>query len=181
MFDIKIVSYDFKTGLHISSCQCNSSQEAEELCVRYIALSRMAPSGCMFSRETTTFIEAYSANDVYYIASYINANYFMPPLDVYVFYGSSQKGLASRWCVGFNYPQEQVNKLINFLNNGQNPVVADKDPQSWQDAYGNSYSVIILTRVMEHELSEECKKRVNLCLSVIANTTARKLNPLHVQ
>lgn len=75
MFDINKVSYDFKTGLHICSCQCNSSQEAEELCVRYIALSRMAPSGCMFSRETTTFIEAYSANDVYYIASYINANF----------------------------------------------------------------------------------------------------------
>ena len=44
MFDINKVSYDFKTGLHICSCQCNSSQEAEELCVRYIALSRMAPS-----------------------------------------------------------------------------------------------------------------------------------------
>ena len=138
-------------------------------------------NGEMFHDGNIAYIGAGTANDVRRIADRINANYFMPPLDVYVFYGSSQKGLQSRWCVGFNYPQEQVYNITNLLNNGQKPVIADKDPQSWKDKHGNSYSIVMLTSVAEHKLSEECKKQVNLCLDIITNITGRKLNPFQVK
>lgn len=114
-----------------------------------------------------------------WIANQINNAYFMPPLNVYVFYGSSQ-GLKSRWCVGFDYPQEQVSNIINLLNNGQKPIIADNNPRNWQDKNGISYSIVMLTGITEHEPSEELQRRVSLCLNTIRDATARNLNPITV-
>lgn len=104
----------------------------------------------------------------------------MPPLDIYVFYGNSQKDLESRRCAGFNYPQEQVSNIINLLNNGQKPVIADNNPENWQDKNGKSYSIVMLTGIMEYEPSKELQKRADLCLSTINDATARNLNPITV-
>jgi hypothetical protein len=133
----------------------------------------------MFTRGTTAFIEAYSANDVKQIADIINTNYFMPPLDVYVFYGRSQKDLQSRWCVGLDITN--ASQLINLLNR-QGPLInADNSPQNWFDKNGTSYSVVMLTGVLEQKQTEELEKRVNLCLSAIQNVTARKLTVHTIQ
>ena len=104
------------------------------------------------------------------IADQINKGYFTPPLDVYIFYSSSQKSLQSRWCVGLDITN--ASKLIDLLNR-QNPLInADTSPQNWSDKNGSSYSVVMLTGVLEQEQSEELKKRVNLCLAAIQNVTA---------
>ena len=42
-------------------------------------------SGQMYHRGANAYIEACLSNDVAKIASYINANYFMPPLDIYMY------------------------------------------------------------------------------------------------
>ncbi len=181
MFDINNILSDRNSGMHICICPCDSPHDAEYLVAKYIGISRMfSISGQMYHRGSNAYIEAYLYNDVAKIASYINANYFMPPLDVYVFYGSSQKGLESRWCVGFDYPQKQVSNIINLLNNGQKPVIADNNPKNWHDKNGNSYSVVMLTGIMDLEPSEELQKRVNLCLNTIRDVTDRNLNPITV-
>lgn len=176
MFDISRISYDHNSGMHICICPCNSPQDAENLVAKYIGISRMLSiSGQMYRRGANAYIEAYLPNDVAKIANHINANHFMPSLNIYVFYGSSQKGLQSRWCVGFDYPQEQIDQIINLLNTQIRLANADKDSSSWHDKNGTSYSVVILTGVLEQEQSEELEKRVNLCLTAIQNVTARKL------
>jgi hypothetical protein len=108
-----------------------------------------------------------------------NTNYSMPPLDVYVFYGRSLKGLSSRWCIGFNHANST--QLIERLNT-QNPfVVADKEPQGWVTANGQSYSVILLPGVLEKEPSEELNRRVGQYLQIIQEVTSRKPNPIILQ
>ena len=141
-------------------------------------------SGEMFPDRNIAYIGAGTAEDVCRIAQGINANYFMPPLDVYVFYGSSQKGLESRWCVGFNDPN--ANCLIEMLTIQDRFVFVDSVPQSWITKNGNSYSVVLYTGVTEPQLAKETVKqllvqRVNSCLNAIFNTTFRKLNPILIQ
>lgn len=180
MFDINNISFDLNSGMHTCICPCDSPHDAEYMVAKYIGISRMfSISGQMYHRGSNAYIEAYLSNDVAKIASYINANYFMPPLDIYVFYGSSQKGLESRWCVGLDITN--ASQLIGLLNR-QGPLInADNSPQSWFDKNGTSYSVVMLTGVLEQEQSEELEKRVKLCLSAIQNVTARKLTVHTIQ
>ncbi len=178
MFDIEHIYENL--GQYICCCQCDSLQDAEFICAKYSTLPKKFDIvGEIFPKGSTAIIGASHPTATVNIASYINANYFMPPLDIYVFYGSSQKGLESRWCVGFDYPQEQVSNIINSLNNGQKPVFADKDPESWKDKNGYSYSVVMLTGVMEPEPTEDTlelfDQRVFICFNTITNTTLRKL------
>ena len=180
MFDINNIQYNPTSGQYICSCQCNSSQDAEYICAKYIMIARSFDVvGELYNRGSIAIIGATSKNAAQTIASYINANYFMPPLDVYVFYGSSQKGLESRWCVGFDYPN--ADHLIEMLNIQNRFVVADKDPQSWVTADGQSFSIVLLPCVLEPEQSSELEKRVNRYLSAIQNVTARKINVHTVQ
>ncbi len=180
MFDINRISYDHNSGMHICICPCTSPQDAEYLVAKYIGVSRMfSISGQMYHRGSNAYIEAYLPDDVAKIASYINANYFMPPLDVYVFYGSSQKGLDSRWCVGFDYPQAA--QIINLLNTQIRLANADKDSMSWRDKNGKSYSVVMLTGIMGSEPSGELQKRGDLCLAAIQKVTARGLSVHTIQ
>ena len=100
MFDINKISRNRNSGMHICIYPCNSPQDAEYLVAKHIDVSRMfSPSGSMYPRGANASIEAYLLDDVVRIASYINTNYFMPPLDVYIFYGNNKTGLQSRWCV----------------------------------------------------------------------------------
>lgn len=180
MFDVDRIQYDHKTGMHICICPCNTQQDAEYLVAKYIGVSRMlSPSGQMYYRGSNAYIEAYLPNDVAQIASYINANYFMPPLDVYVFYGSRKKDLKSRWCVGLDVADSSL--LIDLLNR-QGPLInADNAPQNWHDKNGTSYSVVMLTGVFGQEPSDQLEERVRLCLSAIQKVTARKLTVHTIQ
>lgn len=152
MFDINNISFDRNSGMHICICPCNSPHDAECLVAKYIGISRMfSISGQMYHRGSNAYIEAYLSNDVAKIASHINANHFIPSLDVYVFYGNNQKGLESRWCVGLDITNPS--QLIDLLNR-QGPLInADNSPQSWFDKDGTSYSVVMLTRVLEQAMS----------------------------
>lgn len=180
MFDINNISFDRNSGMHICICPCDSPHDAEYLVAKYIGISRMfSISGQMYHRGSNAYIEAYLYNDVAKIASYINANYFLPPLDVYVFYGSSQNGLESRWCIGLNITN--ASQLIDLLNR-QGPLInADKSPQNWSDKNGVSYSVVMLTGILKQEQSEGLEKSVNLCLTAIQNITARKFTVHTIQ
>lgn len=179
MFDVKNILYDQITRQYTCNCQCNSSADAEFICAKYLIATRTFDSfGEIYSKDSVAIISASSPNTTATIANYVNANYFMPPLDVYVFYGSSQKGLESRWCVGFDITNAL--QLINLLNRQAPFINADNFPQNWFDKNGTSYSVVMLTGVMEHKPIEESaellNQRITLCLNAIKNTTARNLN-----
>ena len=178
MFDINKISRNYLTGQFTCSCNTGSSKTATDIQARYLG-----PVREKFGFTTEIGIEgsivtiaSNSLDITKWIADQINKGYFMPPLEVYVFYGSSRKGLPARWCIGFNYPDSE--QLIDMLNI-QNPlVIADKDPQSWVTANGQSYSVILLPGVLEAEPSENLEQKVNLCLQAIQTVTSRKLNPI---
>lgn len=106
-------------------------------------------------------------------------NNHLADLDVYIFYGSSQKDLQSRWCVGFN--SSNASQLIDLLNTQGPFIIADKNPKNWQDKNGKSYSIVMLTGIMEHEPSEELIKGAKLCLTAIQNVTTRKLTVHTIQ
>lgn len=180
MFDINNIQYNQTTKQYTCCCQCGSLQDAEYICAKYIMAARtFDPVGEIHSRGSIAIIGASNQNAATNIASYINANYFMPPLDVYVFYGNRQKSLESRWCVGLNITR--ASQLIDLLNR-QGPLIhADNSPQSWFDKNGTSYSVVMFTGVSEQAQSEELEKRVNLCLSAIKNVTARELTVHTIQ
>ena len=91
-----------------------------------------------------------------------------------MFYGSNQKGLQSRWCIGFNHPN--ADRLIETLNTQGPLILADRDSQSWKTKDGKSYSVVLLLGVLEPTQSPELEQRVNLCFNAIQNVTARKIN-----
>lgn len=180
MFDINNILYNPTAKQYICCCQCDSSQDAEYICAKYIMVTRTFDTvGEIYSRGSTAIIGTSNQKAAVTIANYINANYFMPPLDVYVFYGSSQNGLQSRWCVGLDITN--ASQLIDLLNR-QGPLInADNSPQNWFDKNSTSYSVVMLTSVLEQKQSEELEKRVNLCLSAIQNVTARKLTVHTIQ
>lgn len=177
MFDINNIQYNQASGQYTCCCQCNSSQDAEYICAKYMMIARTFDTvGELYNRGSIAIIGATNKNAAQTIASYINANYFMPPLDVYVFYGSSLKGLPDRWCIGFNHPNSD--QLIEMLNIQNRFVVADKDPKSWVTADGQSYSIVLLPGVLDAEPSKELEQRLNLCLQVIQTVTFRQLNPI---
>lgn len=180
MFDINNIQYNQTTKQYTCCYQCDSPQDAEYLCAKYTMLPKKFDIvGEINCKGSTVIIGTSNPKAAVAIASSINANYFMPSLDVFIFYGSSQIELESQWCVGFNFPN--ATQYIDFINTQERFITADRNPQNWQDKQGNTYSVVMLTGVMESELSEECKEKVNLLLDVIANTTSRKLNPLQIQ
>lgn len=154
-----------------------------KLWFRTISAYQESMSGEMFHDGNIAYIGAGTANDVRRIADGINANYFMPPLDVYVFYGNSQKNLENRWCIGFDFPDST--RLINFLNRQGKRVIVYRDPQNWYNKNGKSYSVVMHTGVTECQPTEELagllNQRVDSCLDAISNTTFRKLNPITIQ
>lgn len=184
MFDIKNILYNSDRRQYLCGYFCNSPDEAQTVVANNIHLSRiLSMSGEMFSDGNIAYIGAGTANDVRNIAVGINANYFMSPLDVYVFYGNSQKNLEGRWCVGFDFPDST--RLIDFLNRQGQMIMAYSDPQNWFDKKGKSYSVVMHTGVTEHHPAEETAKllnqRVNSCLDAIFNVTFRKLNAITIQ
>ncbi len=186
MFDTNKIPYNQETGQYICICQCGSDKNADYICAKYLGISRQLDiTGNIYTRGSAAIISASNQKSVANIASYINVNYFIPPLDVYVFYGSSQKGLASRWCVGFDFPQAHVTQIINWLNTQIRFANADKDSMSWHDKNGNSYSIVMLTGIMDQQLTAETtellKKTVSLCIDAIGNTTFRETNPVIVQ
>lgn len=132
MFDINNIQYNQASGQYTCCCQCNSSQDADYLCAKYTMLPKQFDIvGEIYSRGSTAIIGTSNPKAATAIASCINANYFMPPLDVYIFYGSSQKDLPSRWCVGLDITN--ASQLINLLNR-QDPLInADNSPQNWFD------------------------------------------------
>lgn len=182
MFDINKILRNPVTEQFICSCNTDSSTIATDIQARYLGSVRERFN---FTAEigiqgSTVTIASNSPDVTKWIANQINNGYFMPPLDVYVFYGSSQKGLDSRWCVGFNFPQAQVTQIIDWLNTQIRFANADKDPMSWHDKNGNSYSIVMLIGIMDERLTagttELFNKRVNLCLDAISNATFRQLN-----
>ncbi len=186
MFDINKILYNLKTGQYTCICQCGSAKNADYICAKYLGISRQLDiAGNIYTRGCAVIISASNKKAVANIASYINANYFMPPLDVYVFYGNSQKYLDSRWCVGFDFPQAQVPQIINWINTQTRFANADMDPMSWYDKNGNSYSIVMLTGIMDQRLTAETaellNKMVTLCLEAIRNATFRETNPIIVQ
>lgn len=175
MFDINKISRNPVTEQFTCSCNTGSSTMATDIQARYLGSvrERFGFTTEIGIKGSIVTISSNSPDITKRIAVQINKGYFMPPLDVYVFYGSSQKGLPSRWCVGLDITN--ASQLIDLLNR-QGPLInADNSPQSWFDKNGTSYSVVMLTGVLEQEQSEELEKRVNLCLSAIQNVTARKL------
>lgn len=175
MFDINNISYNQRTAQYACSFQCNSSSDAEYICGKYIMIARTYNIiGTIFNRGATVIIESPSENAVIKIAQYINANYFMPPLDVFVFYGTNRNGVASRWCVGFDFPN--ASNLIDLLNIQGRFSHVDRDSKSWYDKNGRSYSIVMLTAAMERDSPREnIKKQVDNCLTAIQNVTARQL------
>lgn len=175
MFDINDISRNFITGQYTCSCNVGSSSIAKDIQARYLmSINERFNFTAEIGIDGSIVTIASNSPDVTkWIADQINKGYFMPPLDIYVFYGSSHIGLESRWCVGLDITN--ATKLIDLLNRQGPHINADNSPQNWSDKNGTSYSVVMLTGVLEQEQSEELEKRVNLCLSAIQNVTARKL------
>lgn len=182
MFDINKISRNPVTEQFTCSCNTGSSTIATGIQARYLGpvRERFGFTTEIGIKGSIVTIASNSPDITKWIADQINKGYFTPPLDVYVFYGSNQNGLDSRWCVGFDCPQEQVSNIINLLNNGQKPIIADNNPKNWHDKNGNSYSIVMLTGIMEYEPSEELQRKVNLCLNTIRDATARNLNPITI-
>lgn len=173
MFDINNIQYDSQTKQYICCCQCDSSQAAEYLCAKYTMIAkRFDTVGEIHFRESTAIIGSSNKIATANIAHYINSNYFMPPLNVYVFYGHNRKGLPDRWCIGFNYSNSD--QLIDKLNMQNRLVVASKSPQDWVTTDKQSYSVILLPGVLDAKPSQELDHKVNQCLQIIQNATFRK-------
>lgn len=180
MFDIDNIQYNPDTRQYTCCCQCDSSQNAKQICSKYLMVTRTFDTvGELYSRGATAIIGATNVKAAQNIAYYINANFFMPPLDIYVFYGNSRKELTDRWCVGFDHPNSV--HLIEKLNIQHPLVIAAKEPQDWITADGNSYSVILLPGVIDPKPSQELNQRVTLCLEAIQNVTFRRLNPIILQ
>lgn len=176
MFNLNKISMDPITNQYLCHCNTDSSQTANEIKALYLMSVR---ENYGFTSEirtegTIVSIASPSFDATRCIAQQINTDYFMPPLDVYIFYGYSQKGLASRWCVGFNHPD--ANHVIEALNIQGSLVIADKDSQNWKTKDGNFYSVVLLSKVLEIKQYSKFEQRVNLYLRAIQNVTARKLN-----
>ncbi len=180
MFDINKILRNPVTKQFTCSCNTGSSTIATDIQACYLGSvrERFGFTTEIGIQGSTVTIASNSPDTTKWIADQINKGYFMPPLDVYVFYGSSRIGLESRWCVGFDFPN--ATQFIDFLNTQDRFITADKNPQNWQDKNGNSYSIVMLTGIMEYEPSEELQRRVGLCLNTISNATARNLNPITV-
>ena len=89
MFDVNNILYSHDRRQYLCEYLCNSPDEAQTVVANNIRISRiLSVSGEMFPDGNIAYIGAGTANDVRRIAEGINANYFMPPLDVYVFYGT---------------------------------------------------------------------------------------------
>lgn len=173
MFDINNIQYVSQTNQYICCCQCDSSQVAEHLCAKYtITAKNVDTVGEIYFRGSTAIIGSSNKNATVTIANYINSNYFMPPLDVYVFYGHNRKGLPDRWCIGFNHSNSD--QLIDKLNMQHCLVVASKSPQDWVTTDKQSYSVILLLGVLDANPSKELDYKVNQCLQIIQNVTFRQ-------
>ena len=185
MFDTNNISYNQISMQYVCSCNANSSKIAQEIQARYLMAIRQQFG---FTTEIgidgpIVTISSYKPDIIKYIANQINKEYFIPPLNVYIFYGNNKKGLESRWCVGFNFPYSK--QLIDTLNSQNRFINADQNSQNWKDKNGNSYPIVILTGIMESEITEEITKlfndRITICLNSIENSTSRKVKPLIIQ
>ena len=102
----------------------------------------------------------------------------MPPLEINVFWGKHKENISEKWCIGFNYPD--ATKVIELLNNTQGRFIyADKHPSNWKGINSESYSIVMLTRVVKKELDEQSKKLlkedIENCCAAIQNITFRKI------
>lgn len=175
MFDIDNITYNACTKQYICRCQCETQQDAEYICAKYISVARSFDStGALYRKDVIVIIETSERHTTVSIAQYINANHFMPPLDVYIFYGSNRHGLSDRWCIGFDYPCTK--DFIVRLSSVYFSVDADNNPQYWETADGRSYSVILTIAVSKTEQPQEWNQRVQRCLKAIEIATYRKLN-----
>lgn len=188
MFDIKKIKQNPNTKQWTCSCKCDSPQDAESICANYINKARIIANefeavADLHSKGSTVTIEASNEITVFKIANFINANAFMPPLDVYVFYGTHGINFPNMWCVGFDFPDSS--RLINSLSMYNKTVIADNNPQNWQDKNGKTYSVVIPTGQKDKSpTGKEAKlldQRINLFLAAIQNTTFRKTKPITIQ
>lgn len=184
MFDINNIERNPLTGQFICSCNVGSYSIAQDIQAHYLmsVRERFGFTTEIGINESLVTIASNNPDITKWIAYQINNGYIKPPLDVFIFYGS-RKGLESRWCVGFD--SQDASNLIDQLNTQGPFVQADKDSKLWNDKNGKSYSVVMLTGIMEQKPTNESigllKKRVELCLNAIHNTTARRLNYTTIQ
>lgn len=161
----------------ISDCICETKEEAENIFIRYKILAEQNSVEINYF-ETTVRIQSGQAQCVEYIKRVINGCYFMPPLEINVFWGKHKENISEKWCIGFNYPD--ATKVIELLNNTQGRFIyADKHPSNWKGINSESYSIVMLTRVVKKELDEQSKKLlkedIENCCAAIQNITFRKI------
>lgn len=185
MFDINDIQIHPITQQCTCSCDVGSSSTAKEIHADYLIFVRNKTNFTAEIKieEDTVTIASNLPNTTKWIANYINKNFFMPPLDVYVFYGTHGINFPNMWCVGFDFPDSS--RLINSLSMYNKTVIADNNPQNWQDKNGKTYSVVIPTGQKDKSpTGKEAKlldQRVNLFLAAIQYTTFRKTKPITIQ
>lgn len=158
------------------SCSVKSHDIAQEIQAKYIDIARtMNLTGEISINGNNVTVDTSDLNDTRMIATYINLNYFTPELHVFVFYGQNKRGIQDRWCVGFDYPPNQVTQIIDHLNMTNQFINADKKPEDWYDKNNKSYSVVMLSNAYNTDTEDEINKRIKMCLVAIQETTSRRL------
>lgn len=180
MFNTNNISYNNLTGQYICSCIIGSAETVQNIQTDYPIFVQEGSGFTIKIDGSAVTIASSNQNIVRKVANQINNSYFEPPLDVFVFYGYSKKGLESRWCVGFNDPD--ASNLIKLINTQDRFVQADKASMLWTDNSGRSYSIVMPTSVKESDPPRESiNRQVNACLTVIKKVTFRKLNTITIK
>lgn len=85
---------------------------------------------------------------------------------------------SAKYCEYCGSELPKNNSSINITNNYYGNATA---PTEHSSTGGKSYSVVLLSGVLEPTLSPESEQRITLCLNAIQNVTARKINVHTVQ
>lgn len=152
----------------ICDCYCKTQKEAENIFFKYKILTGQHYTEISYS-GTTVRIQSSQRKYVEKMKEVINMHYFMPPLEINVFWGKHKENISEKWCIGFNYPEPE--KIIKQLNEQGRFILADKRPSNWISTNSESYSIVMPTRVIKKDLDEQfeaiLKKDIqNYCIAI---------------
>lgn len=173
MFDTDNINYDGQRFL----CRCKTTvDKAKNIEAKYTMLSRTTIStGEIYARGNIVTIDTPSKEATQNIANYINIDFFLTQVEVYVFQGRSKIGLSDRICIGINLRQKFVKEFIERMNTVRT-INADCNPQNWIDMNYDTYSVIVFPVCNGMDLNDEYnKERLNFTLDAISKQLMRKL------
>ena len=136
-------------------------------------VQKLAIAITIYTDGNVAIIEGSDPQIVEYAANTINRNYFIPPLNVTIFWGYNRRRLANRWCIGFNTPKSE--RIVATLNSFSQIVCTDSHPENWYDCQNNTYSIVIPTKYLDFEIdNDNIPKIFETYLHCIERATQRK-------